>query len=318
MNDSQTDADASATEQTTFVQTTPEATFPGTLMSSEQWLVWKHEARDGEQTKVPYSPTDTSVQTGTASPDGWTDFMPAYRAYNEQDDVDGIGFVFTDDDPYVGIDLDYVVSDGTMDDWAWETITTVSSFTELSPSGTGAHIIARGELDPDFKQRNDDLGIEMYETNRFFTMTGDVLVNADDTVQDRSESVLDVQHELLDERQQRGDTVSLTDWDRSEATRTPDREESDMIDFMSNVNDKFERLHNGSNSGYNSPSEADQAYFQQLAWLTANDPTLMEKLARSSSRVRPKWDESRGSTTWLRRDIQEAISQTSSTCNKFQ
>jgi putative DNA primase/helicase len=53
--------------------------------------------------------------------------------------------------------------------WAETVIEGLDGYTELSPSGTGIHIIVRGEL-PGSGNRKGPL--EMYDKKRFFTVTG--------------------------------------------------------------------------------------------------------------------------------------------------
>ncbi len=51
----------------------------------------------------------------------------------------------------------------------------ISSYTEYSPSGEGLHILFKlNEPLSAFgtHRRNDELGIEMYDSGRFFTVTG--------------------------------------------------------------------------------------------------------------------------------------------------
>ncbi|MDC8457835.1 phage/plasmid primase, P4 family [Marinobacter sp. DS40M6] len=88
---------------------------------------------------------------------------------------DGIGFVFTADDPFVGIDLDNCFSeDGTLRGDAEAAINTVRSFTERSPSGNGLHIICKGRL-PGSGHCDNKSGREMYQEGRFFTITADTV-----------------------------------------------------------------------------------------------------------------------------------------------
>jgi primase-polymerase (primpol)-like protein len=87
----------------------------------------------------------------------------------------GKGIVFDKDDPYTGIDFDKCrdAQTGTTQPWAAALIAELSSYTELSPSGTGWHVIARARLS---KERNKIGHVEMYDCGRFFTMTGQTVV----------------------------------------------------------------------------------------------------------------------------------------------
>lgn len=104
----------------------------------------------------------------------WRAFEEALISY-ERDGHDGIGFVFSDADPYVGIDLDGCRNPetGGVEPWAQKIVDRVrEGYIEASPSGTGIHIIVEGAM------RNGGMRkgpIEMYSRGRFFTMTGKVL-----------------------------------------------------------------------------------------------------------------------------------------------
>ena len=59
-----------------------------------------------------------------------------------------MGFVFSSADPFTGIDLDGCVdpATGEVAVWAMEIVQYFDSYTELSASGTGIHIIVKGEM----------------------------------------------------------------------------------------------------------------------------------------------------------------------------
>ena len=117
-----------------------------------------------------------SVSGGSASvsdPNTWGSFKSAVAAY-ETGEYDGIGFVFTDT-PFVGIDIDGCVNaeTGEISAAASDIIETTQSYTELSQSGKGFHIILRGELPQGRRRRGS---FEMYGSGspRYFAMTGEV------------------------------------------------------------------------------------------------------------------------------------------------
>jgi primase-polymerase (primpol)-like protein len=60
----------------------------------------------------------------------------------------GVGYVFSDGDPYSGVDLDNCRGreTGEIADWAKEIIRGLASYTEVSPSGTGVKIWVKGRL----------------------------------------------------------------------------------------------------------------------------------------------------------------------------
>ena len=112
----------------------------------EQWLCWRIEERDGEPTKVPYSPL-TGERASSTDPATWASYQKAV-ALRKDRSFDGIGFVFTKDDPFCGVDLDGCLNTetGEIEGWAQEIIEELDSYTEISPSGTGVHVLVRAEL----------------------------------------------------------------------------------------------------------------------------------------------------------------------------
>lgn len=147
---------------------------PHRLTVYDNWVCWQYEHRDGTPTKIPIDPT-TGTYASVSAPATWSEFDAAYQYYRETP-VDGIGIVFTGEDPFVGIDLDDCrdPDSGTLTEWAKDVITRLDSYTEVSPSGTGVHLIAAGDLPPG-KKRNDR--IECYDVDRYFTVTAPSLVN---------------------------------------------------------------------------------------------------------------------------------------------
>src|SRR5262249_5967459 len=91
---------------------------PAELRSLRQWVVWRYVPREGEgkPTKVPYN-VRTGAKAATDNPDTWCSFDEAQHARHL---YDGIGFVFSPNDPFAGIDLDYCMDPmtGTLQPWA--------------------------------------------------------------------------------------------------------------------------------------------------------------------------------------------------------
>jgi putative DNA primase/helicase len=158
---------------------------PEQLTERPQWVCWRLEERDGKLTKVPYTP-GTLLRASSSDLMSWTTFSRALRAYEYgYDDLgpeeygepsyDGIGFVFSSADPFVGIDLDGCrdPESGEVAPWAQEIIDRVQEgFIEASPSGTGIHIIVEGTVRGGGMRKGP---IEMYGSGRFFTITGHAL-----------------------------------------------------------------------------------------------------------------------------------------------
>jgi hypothetical protein len=149
---------------------------PTDLKALRRWAPWKaiwNEER-GKWDKVPYRPEGYGLSS--MQPDRWVSFEEAVRAFDTgAGKYSGVGLVLTGMTDVVGIDLDRCISDGQIAPWAQEIIDSVDSYTELSPSGTGLRILARGSIPEDVQ--DNTVGIEVYNGHkgRFLTVTGDVL-----------------------------------------------------------------------------------------------------------------------------------------------
>lgn len=106
-----------------------------------------------------------------SDPSTWISFDEARNAVISHR-AKGVGFVLSEDDPYCGIDLDNVISeDGKIDPEAQAIIDKLNSYTEVSQSGRGIHIICRGAK-PTLRCRKKF--VEIYDHGRYLIMTGDL------------------------------------------------------------------------------------------------------------------------------------------------
>lgn len=144
-------------------------TIPEELKALNQWVTWRGINRGGPKpSKVPHNPA-TGRWAKTNDPRTWGSYEAATAAAEAQG-MSGVGFVFTADDPYVGIDLDGCRDPeaGTIEGWAQRIIDRFDTYADVSPSGTGIHLICRGAL-----ERGRRLGrVEVYNRGRYFCMTG--------------------------------------------------------------------------------------------------------------------------------------------------
>ena len=156
---------------------------PGKLKDLPQWICWKADQRNnGKTTKIPINPL-SGKYARTNDPKTWGQFKDAeafYRSFGS----DGIGFVFTEHDPFVGIDIDGCIDPdtGEMDPGANQIVKHLGSYTEISPTGCGVHIIVEGKLPG--AGRNTDK-IEIYDEKRYFTFTGNLLNGSSPEIEHR-------------------------------------------------------------------------------------------------------------------------------------
>ena len=140
---------------------------PGELRRRRAWVCWRYEDREGKPTKVPYNPL-TDRRARANDPSTWTSFESAVAAIGR---YSGIGVMFSDG--LCGVDLDHCrhPATGVIEPWAQEVIATLNSYTEVSPSGEGVHILLLAQLPPGGRRRGK---VEIYgeSSPRYFTVTG--------------------------------------------------------------------------------------------------------------------------------------------------
>lgn len=153
---------------------------PGELKRRPNWVLWKFVERDGEKTKVPFTPKGEPARAN--EPKTWTTYQAVMNAYNKGG-YEGLGFEFSDRDPYCGIDLDGCrdASTGLVADWAKEIIKALGGYAEVSPSGSGVKIWVMAALKSHGRKRNiigaakvsdKEPAIEIYDRGRYFAVTG--------------------------------------------------------------------------------------------------------------------------------------------------
>jgi|GEM_PF-6189333 len=147
---------------------------PNELKQLRQWVCWRYDSRGGDKpTKVPT--TIGGYDASSTNPRDWYSFEEVVVHAHE---FDGIGFVFSKDDPYCGIDLDDCLEDGKAKHWAAPIAAKfAATYGEISPSGNGVKYIckATNPLSRGRKVTCGDGAIELYERGRFFTVTGNVV-----------------------------------------------------------------------------------------------------------------------------------------------
>lgn len=147
------------------------------LKSFPHWVAWQREQkqrRDGtwKGVKMPKNPR-TGGNACSDKPETWGTFEEAKQAYRRTRAA-GVGCFFTAEMGMVYIDLDNCVNEaGDIAEPAQRIIEQINSYSEISPSGAGVHIVAFGTLPHPLKK--DDKGVEMYTERKYLTATGRAL-----------------------------------------------------------------------------------------------------------------------------------------------
>ncbi len=179
------------------------------LKDYDQWIVWK--MIDGR--KVPLNPRNLKGASST-SQRTWSSFNQALRVYQESEDLEGVGFVFSPNDPFFGIDIDKCVNEGgDVNEVARVVLTKLSgTYGEWSPSGKGLHIIGEGRMPDWAHKKKDPLGLEIYDKNRYFTITFEQLQECRSDVAEAQEELdLICTKYMMKERYQQRDQRVGTD-----------------------------------------------------------------------------------------------------------
>lgn len=275
---------------------------PHELKELDRWCCYQIVERAGKETKLPVD-ANTGELAKSNDESTWAGFQAALDASTN---YDGIGFFFKD--PYIGIDIDDVkadidnyLNDDHKDNIVSEFIDMMGSYAEISPSGNGVHIIIKGTL-PDKGRRKGN--IEMYPSGRFFTMTGNAIGGYVHIVDDRDYGKINYLHnkyiasskpeKAKKEVANQGNSISV----------------DDLIRIASNSKNgmRFSLfMEGGWEQFYNSQSEADMAFANDLAFWTNRDFEKMDIIFRKSSLYREKYEEKRADSTYGADTLSKAI-----------
>lgn len=269
---------------------------PKELKELPQWVCYRTQKNGEKTSKFMISPiTGTFAKSNDSNT--WSNYETASRyMFNRR--LEGLAFVLTEG--YVFIDIDHSVSsNGEFSDLTKRILDELpETYTEKSCSGKGVHLICKGKLPEDSMKRNDNIGLEMYDTKRFVCITGDVIDNRNE-IKDYSNKIKDFNHSFVGKRPPRVTHQIVSD------IRFDDSELINKI-RTSKTGYKFETLYRGDISGYASQSNADYAFVRILAFWT-QDKNQIDSIVRSSGLYREKWDRPIGSSTYGEITIENAL-----------
>jgi hypothetical protein len=225
---------------------------PSELKQLNQWVV-------SNENKIPIDPK-TGKAASVTDPATWASFDIASKANYKH-----VGFVLSSTDPYAIIDLDNKPDKPLTAEKVelhQRIIKEFGSYTELSASGHGHHIIIKGAMPAGV--HNSELGIEAYSSSRYMICTGRSI--------DSSLKIIDCQEGLdwlLDfARIEKITPAELLD-------RPSPMSDEDLIDMAMRAEngEKFDLLCQGKweELGYPSQSEADYALLSILTFYTPNN-----------------------------------------------
>lgn len=288
---------------------------PQELRDLPQWITWRYEVgpqKNGTYrvNKTPYR-AEHNRRAKTDTPATWTDFATAIQAA-ERTNRDGIGFVFSKNDPYSGVDFDACRDPETgeiLDPQLSDMLDNWHGYKEISISKTGTHQICKGTL-PDgkgikiTKYPQPGMEIEVYDRGRYFIFTGKRLntIKEIPDMQDALDALVRLREQVQNERKQEKHKEQKNTT-KARAKDTDTLEDSLILQKLQNET-KWQAIYNGNWQGdYDSQSEADAALCYKLAFWTDKDAAQMDRLFRQSGLMRDKWERE----DYRKKTIQSAI-----------
>ena len=252
-------------------------------LKSLKWCTWEWQFDEEKEKwkKPPFSHTGKPLPTN--KPGEWC-FYKDVAHYERK------GYLLTKGSRICVIDLDGCRNPetGEIADWAWKIIEALGSYTEVSPSGTGVHIIVYGEKPENSRSRFhlDGHEVEVYDSNRYITFTG-LVVDFYFAIRNGGNWIAE---NVPDKPAAPKDLAP----GRSLAHDVPELElsDSEMVRKLSSFSygEKFKKLYGGDwEDDHESQSEADLAFCWYLAFMT-KDEEKIDRIFRTSGLYRSKWD----------------------------
>ncbi|HCV8279104.1 TPA: DNA primase [Staphylococcus aureus] len=275
---------------------------PDELIELPQWVLWRAEWNEKQQqySKIPYS--YAGYKANSTNSDTWTIFDAINSIYEQNDRYDGIGFVISEHDNYIVLDIDNAIDESSQITSNLALDMTKMTYCEKSPSGTGLHCFFKGELPKERKKKRSDLDIELYDNARFMTMTGESIGQRE--ISD-DQSLLNNLVERYFKQEELPETFI-----GNNITNKSNLDDEDVINIMlkSKQKDKISNLLQGNYEPYfDSPSEAVQSLLHYLAFYTSKDKEQMERIFLNYNNLTDKWGSKRGNTTWGQLELDKAI-----------
>jgi putative DNA primase/helicase len=198
---------------------------PDELKRFPQWVVWKYKWDGAKWTKPPCQ--SNGRYASSTNPDTWRAFDTALDACKKRG-FDGLGIALTENMGIIGIDLDNI----SEEDKSFFLGAMKGSYAELSPSGKGLRIFAKGTLPVDGTSwKNEEKGYEIYKAKHYLTITGHTLDNNNSII--TNQPGIDIIYNFITNHQSTGPTIPQ---------RGGGGEEDPGVDVSNDVNDRFSAL----------------------------------------------------------------------------
>ncbi len=291
------------------------------LRSYKQFIVYKLVPSTKRPGKTDKFPCDFRSGLVVSAHDSqyWTDCDTAIASAVNFGDSYGVGFVFTDGDPFFFLDIDNQLRDGV---WSPESIEMCSMVAgvaiEVSQSGEGMHAIGIGRP-PENRSIESPLKVGgLYYSRRFVALTGiNIIGNVNHTVDLNNLAAKyfppspglqshDIEWTSAPREDWRGPESDEDLIRRAMRSRGADSAFGGKASFADLWNCNIEalaRTYPDVGRAYNE-SDADLALAQHLAFWTGNNCERIERLMVKSKLAREKW----GREDYIELTILKAVS----------
>jgi hypothetical protein len=241
-----------------------------TFGEEKRWVNWKPLTREGKVTKIPFQVS--GEKASSTNPDTWSTYAEVKAK------SDNVGIVFTSDQKLLGIDIDHCIENGVIvhseANKIRVLIQTANTYTELSPSKTGLHLML-AVTESLSLVANKHAPFECYTIGRYFTVTSEVFEQEKDIRTISSEEALGI--------------LGLMGYPWSKLppmidTSLPSTEllqDEELLEkmFVAKNGVAIKTLYDGDLSAHNNDeSSADLALCLHLAFWTRKNATQMERI----------------------------------------
>lgn len=290
---------------------------PDALKVRDQWVV--------TEDKKPSIPSRNWNDANEQLP-----FDTAIELANQGDRE--VAYVLHAEDPFVIVDFDDVVLDGSFSDEIIRIVDRLDTYTEISKSNTGLHSVCKGTRMPDRQvtgELSDQGKIEVFDADRYVVLTGkqlpeySVISSSASTNDHKNLPIREIQRKYLPKRENpvktdldsSNSSFDVTEISEKSVEANVDDIKRTIDEYVKDGSDASKRLqkrwqsHSGTSLEFPSASEADLGFVSDLAFWARGDGQLIDKCFRRSNRMREKWDQVhyRDGRTYGEGTIQTAI-----------
>lgn len=265
-------------------------------LPERNWACWRRIPRtNGKFSKPPFHPLSGRM-ADVADPGTWSSFDECLTTA-QSGPFEGIALMLAEG--ITGIDFDDVIPAGAtstvrkgdlspLPAWAREIIALTASYTEISVSGGGLHILVRAALPAGSSNRTAHF--EIYDQLRCLALTGDHVVGTPLTVAARQTEIDAIVARILPAR------TPVVVASPPTCRTTLSRSDNEVLAKARGAKNgaKFSRLYDHGAADGDDHSALDLALCRMLAYWCNYDAAQVDRLYRASKLMRPKWDARHG------------------------